>query len=890
MNPSTRLALIVLLLIASISTCMAANDRPLIYGMNPTPMDWWGYDKYTYDPILFQKMREAGCTSARIGVGWDLVEPVKGTRDWSEFDRWVTYCLDNNIEPLILINSTAEWALPADCDRSIAAYVARYPPGEEYAQDFHDYVYAFVRRYRGRVRYYEFWNEANGYGWYTALQNPPTYSRADQYTPWMIRCYKALKLADPTAQMSTTGIDDGGGGHAAYFLNLIYQYGGKGYFDAVADHPYPAGGNFQSWKLDQIRSTLDNNGDQHVKVWITEFGYDWSSFTSQINYYFNTLTQNHYDYVRIATWHTANEFPWESGFGLLNRYLQPKPEYNTFKNYPKPARPTINFHSIVHLSASSVKVRFGTNVAATSLVMYGLDNNYGSFTTRKTTAGTSHEHIIEGLTPGTTYHFRIRAGAVEDGDAFSPDLTFTTQSGPVVRITSGPTVSEISTSGATVSWTTDVPSTSGVDYGASFSHGSSASDPQLVTQHSVRISGLQSGSNYQFRVRSTAAGYADAVVEGDAFRTGMGYGALVNGGFENGLTGWTFWEVYPWGYTGSDQTVDWPGHIGYGVDSGLKAPTPACVEGSHRATGEAGWVSAVGGLYQTVTTVNGPYIVSGWLASWCDGGEEIVEITATDGAYMGGIPQGVSIGRLTAGSGWVRTTNVVDVTSERLTVATRTSQWSAVNIVSGHFDGISVTPAVRDGIGALKSLEAGSGVVTAPDQVVSAVLDANTLYIQSEDRCSGIRVVTSDAHGASVGDRVAVCGSLALVSGEARIESATVLSKASGAAPKPLAVGISAIGGPAQGPQPAVGSGRGASNTGLLVRVWGEVQSADESGFTITDGSGSTLRCALAGANALVTTGDYVACTGISSCEPSGESVVPVVRARASGDVTEYAL
>ncbi len=881
-----RFPFLILCILSAASACLGANNRPLIYGMNPTPMSWWGDPNYT-DDMLFQRMREAGCTSARIGTGWDIIEPVKGSRNWSEPDAAVQRCLDNNIEPVMLINSTPEWALPADYDPNIVSYVARYPPGEDHVQDFEDYVYDLVRRYRGRVRYYEFWNEANGYGWWTALANPPSYSRADQYTPWMIRCYKALKLADPTAQMSTTGIDDGGEGHAAYFLNLIYQYGGKGYFDAVADHPYPAGGNFQSWKLDQIRQTLDDHGDRNVKVWITEFGYNWSSFTSQLSYYFNTLTQDAYDYVRIATWHTANEFPWEAGFGLMNRYLSPKPEYNTFKGLTKPSRPTVSNISVTNLSATSVRVSYSTNVAATSLVMFGPTNTYGRITPRETAAATSHQAVLTGLSPNTTYHYRIRAGAVEDGDSFSSDLTFTTSSGAAVRITSGPTVHSVSDTSATISWTTDVPSTSAVDYGINFAYGSSVSDPDLTTSHSLRLSGLAPATNYQFAVRSTAVGCADAIAEGDGFRTGYRPAALTNGGFEDGLEGWTYWEVYPWGNS-HNGTVDYPGHIGYGIDSGVRFPSTPCREGYHRVTGECGWASAVGGLYQTIDCPNGPYIVSGWIATNFDGGTEVAEIVAMDGAYPGAIPAGTTIGQLTSSADWNRFANVVDVTTGQLTVALRTSQYWAVNIVTAHFDGIGVTRATRGGVGAIKSASEGTGVVSDQAKVVSAVLDAYTLYAQDENRSAGIRVVTAAPHGAKVGDRVTFCGTLALDSGEARVESAAILSSTPGDPPKPLAVRLASVGGAAQGLQPAVGSAQILSNTGLLIRTWGEVISADTSGMLIDDGSGRTVRCLLDGANALVSPGDYIACTGVSSCEMVNGEAKPLIRARSAADVRKY--
>ncbi|MCL6630982.1 MAG: beta-galactosidase, partial [Armatimonadetes bacterium] len=90
----------------------SANDRPLIFGQNPIPTNWWGYDKNTYDPVEFDKMQQSGCSSARIGVNWDQIEPTRGIRSWGEIDRWVKLCVDRGINPVILINGTPTWALP----------------------------------------------------------------------------------------------------------------------------------------------------------------------------------------------------------------------------------------------------------------------------------------------------------------------------------------------------------------------------------------------------------------------------------------------------------------------------------------------------------------------------------------------------------------------------------------------------------------------------------------------------------------------------------------------------------------------------------------------------------------------------------------------------------
>jgi phage tail protein X len=84
------------------------------------------------------------------------------------------------------------------------------------------------------------------------------------------------------------------------------------------------------------------------------------------------------------------------------------------------------------------------------------------------------------------------------------NITFTFN--PGVRTTppiiSNISVSSITTTGATISWTTDEPSTTQVNYGTTTSLGSSASSGGSVTSHSVALSGLASGTQYFYQVKS----------------------------------------------------------------------------------------------------------------------------------------------------------------------------------------------------------------------------------------------------------------------------------------------------------------------------------------------------------------------------------------------------
>ncbi len=73
--------------------------------------------------------------------------------------------------------------------------------------------------------------------------------------------------------------------------------------------------------------------------------------------------------------------------------------------------------------------------------------------------------------------------------------------GPVI---SNVQATEITTSGATIIWTTDENSTSQVEYGLDSGYGNVTNlDSSLVTSHSVGLPGLTAETNYHYRIRST---------------------------------------------------------------------------------------------------------------------------------------------------------------------------------------------------------------------------------------------------------------------------------------------------------------------------------------------------------------------------------------------------
>jgi len=154
-------------------------------------------------------------------------------------------------------------------------------------------------------------------------------------------------------------------------------------------------------------------------------------------------------------------------------------------------------------------------------------------------------------------------------------------------------------------------------------------------------------------------------------------------------------------------------------------------------------------------------------------------------------------------------------------------------------------------------------------------------YVQSPDRSSGIRVVGSCPF--DVGSLVRVTGTMA-TQGPERVLLLGSMSAVSGSASlRPLFVANDSVGGGDSGLQPGVTGGSGLNNTGLLVRVAGQVTSAVPAEFLLNDG-GRAITCRVGSGMSRPASG-FVTVTGIVSLELQGTRIVPVILVRDAADI-----
>lgn len=123
---------------------------------------------------------------------------------------------------------------------------------------------------------------------------------------------------------------------------------------------------------------------------------------------------------------------------------------------------------------------------------------------------TSHSIALNDLSASTTYFFEVVSADASLNTATDNNAgtfySFTTPATAPAPTISNVQVTGLSDTGATITWNTNLPSDSSVDYGETAALGSNAADAGAVTAHSVTLTGLIEATSYVFQVSSTTAG------------------------------------------------------------------------------------------------------------------------------------------------------------------------------------------------------------------------------------------------------------------------------------------------------------------------------------------------------------------------------------------------
>ncbi len=182
-----------------------------------------------------------------------------------------------------------------------------------------------------------------------------------------------------------------------------------------------------------------------------------------------------------------------------------------------------------NVTASTAIIRWTTDEPSTSQVEYGTTTSYDQTSTPDNNLVTSHTVTLTGLESGTTYHYRVKSKDARGNEATSSiDKRVTTLPPPDTTppVISQEILASVSTDDstheitATITWTTDEPATSQVEYGMNTMYGSTTTlDTSLVTSHSVSLPQLTVNKPYHFRVKSKDKDENEAVSGDEMFYT-----------------------------------------------------------------------------------------------------------------------------------------------------------------------------------------------------------------------------------------------------------------------------------------------------------------------------------------------------------------------------------
>jgi hypothetical protein len=230
--------------------------------------------------------RDAGIGWLRQEFPWDDIE-IHGQGDfqdrrtqppqsaWDKYDRIVDLSNEYGLRLVARLDTVPAWARPAGSTFT-------HPPTN--LNDYGDFVAAVVGRYRGKIRYYQIWNEPNlAFEWGNQDVSAAAYARLLQVA------YTRAKAADPDcviiAGALAPTIDPGPHNRSdVLFLEEMYRDGAAGYFDVLSTMAYGLRSGPDDRRIaDQdvnfsrpilLREIMVRHGDAAKPIWLSEMGWN----------------------------------------------------------------------------------------------------------------------------------------------------------------------------------------------------------------------------------------------------------------------------------------------------------------------------------------------------------------------------------------------------------------------------------------------------------------------------------------------------------------------------------------------------------------------------------------------------------------------------------------
>jgi hypothetical protein len=204
------------------------------------------------------------------------IDRVIFVNTWEVYDSIVDLANEHGLQVIARLDTSPPWARTGNDWMNT-------PPAN--LDDYGDFVETVARRYRGRVRYYQIWNEPN---LHIEWGQQPVDAAA--YVRLLKVGYERIKRADPdamvlAASLSPTIEESDKALNELVYLQRMYDTGAAAYFDIMSVQAYGLRNGPDDRRLDLgdvnfsrpmlVRELMVRNGDGAKAIWASEVG--WSS-------------------------------------------------------------------------------------------------------------------------------------------------------------------------------------------------------------------------------------------------------------------------------------------------------------------------------------------------------------------------------------------------------------------------------------------------------------------------------------------------------------------------------------------------------------------------------------------------------------------------------------
>ncbi len=251
-------------------------------------------------------MRANGVRTIRLEIAWPALQPYANLAavpsaarsnftvvggiptNFAATDARIAAAARNNLAVTALVLQTPHWAAsnpsryfspprsPASYGRFLTTLIGRYGPEGSFWRENPELP-------KRPLRAFQIWNEPNLFHFF------PVAHWQQRYVKLLRAAYTAIKAADRGATVITAGLPN----VSWPALEKMFAAGmrAKGYFDAVAIHPFTLNPRRSVMILDEARAVLDRNGARATPLWVTEItwtsglnkapGLEWLTTTEQ---------------------------------------------------------------------------------------------------------------------------------------------------------------------------------------------------------------------------------------------------------------------------------------------------------------------------------------------------------------------------------------------------------------------------------------------------------------------------------------------------------------------------------------------------------------------------------------------------------------------------------